>query len=697
MIHNPSKPALSIKGKTLALAVSVWLLLSAGIYANNIAVTNSKLTGQNTGGQYTMVQFDLNWENSWRTSSAPYNWDAAWVFVKYRIPVTSGGDGFWKHAWLNDAGHTASSGSNIDIGLLDPATAFNISTNPGLGAFIYRSANGTGTFTSSGVKLKWNYGANGVSDIPLGNFYLGSGGTESGSLYKYPTTNNPFNVNGEGQIPVGTATDNVYYSNTSGTSGDQAGPIPATFPKGYNSFYCMKYEITQQGYVDFLNSLTQTQATTRKYTMTGSRYTITGSAVGSYSTTNPFVACNYLSWADLAAFLDWSGLRPMNELEYEKACRGTNVPVANEYAWGTTGIAGSAYSLSNSGANNEVIASNYSLSNGNIAYPLTMSGISGPLRVGIFAGTSGNTGRVTAGSTYYGIMEMSGNLWEHLVSVGHPTGRAFNGSHGDGNLDPAGDANTSSWPGSNASGTGIRGGSFGSDAVELQVSTRSYAANPINTHGSDIGGRGVRSCAFTCGSSIIINHTSGTVAPVTKTVTYGTVTNIPGETSKCWITSNLGADRQATAVNDATEASAGWYWQFNRKQGYKHDGTTRTPNSTWINPIDEDLNWEPANDPCTLELGSGWRIPTNTEWTNVDASGGWTNSDGPWNSLLKLHPAGKLNLSDGFLYNRGTWGEYWSGTQSGINFGWRLVFGTFCTVADSQKWYGFTLRCIKDQ
>ncbi len=86
------------------------------------------------------------------------------------------------------------------------------------------------------------------------------------------------------------------------------------------------------------------------------------------------------------------------------------------------------------------------------------------------------------------------------------------------------------------------------------------------------------SACFSCGASTItINHAAGAVAPVTKTVTYGTVTNIPGETSKCWITSNLGADHQASAVSDATEASAGWYWQFNRKQGYKHDGTTKRP------------------------------------------------------------------------------------------------------------------------
>ncbi|MCX6287191.1 MAG: hypothetical protein NTY96_08750 [Bacteroidetes bacterium] len=710
MIHNPSKPSLSIQSKTFALAVTIWLLLNTSAYANNVTVTNSKLTGQNTSGQYTMVQFDISWENSWRTASAPNNWDAAWVFVKYRIPVASGGDGLWKHAWLNDIGHTVPTGSTIDIGLLDPSTAFNSSANPGMGAFIYRGANGTGTYTATGIQLRWNYGSNGVSDnaivdfqvytiemvyVPQGSFYVGSGGTEYNAFYKYPTTTNPYQILNESSIIVGTETDNLYYPNTNLYGGDRGSPIPAAFPKGYNAFYSMKYEITQQGYVDFLNSLTQTQANARKYTYAGERYAITGSAAGSYSTTNPYVACNYISFADVAAYLDWSGLRPMTELEYEKACRGPVSPVANEYAWGTTGIAGSAYSISNSGANNEVISTNYSTTLGNAAYSSTTpsgGSINGPVRAGIFAGSAGNNGRVTSGASYYGIMELSGNLYERAICVGSPQGRAFGGAHGNGVLDNAGNANVANWPLSFAF---QRGGGWNNSYA--RISDRPYANSNYYLGDPHSGGRGVRSCAFTCGSSITINHTSGTVAPVTKTVTYGTVNNIPGETSKCWITSNLGADHQATAVNDATEASAGWYWQFNRKQGYKHDGTTRTPNSAWINPIDEDLNWEPANDPCTLELGGGWRIPTNTEWNNVNTSGSWTNSDGPWNSFLKLHPAGKLNLSDGLLYNRGTWGEYWSGTQSGTNFGWRLVFGTFCTVANSQKWYGFTLRCIKDQ
>jgi len=53
------------------------MALAGSAAANNIRVTNTKLTGQNTAGGYTLVQFDLSWENSWCSSSAPNSWDAA--------------------------------------------------------------------------------------------------------------------------------------------------------------------------------------------------------------------------------------------------------------------------------------------------------------------------------------------------------------------------------------------------------------------------------------------------------------------------------------------------------------------------------------------------------------------------------------------------------------------------------------------
>jgi hypothetical protein len=201
---------------------------------------------------------------------------------------------------------------------------------------------------------------------------------------------------------------------------------------------------------------------------------------------------------------------------------------------------------------------------------------------------------------------------------------------------------------------------------------------------------------FTCGSFITISHVAGEVAPVEKTTIYGTVSNIPGETSKCWITSNLGADHQATAVSDATEPSAGWYWQFNRKQGYKHDGSTVTPSWT-ITSINETSDWITANDPCSIELGPTWRIPTHTEWYNVDNTGGWTNWNGPWGSDLKLHAAGDLNYGGGSLYSRGSDGYYWSSTRGVETEGWYISFNSsFILISVASKAYGFSVRCVRD-
>jgi formylglycine-generating enzyme required for sulfatase activity len=481
------------------------MIASYGAFANNISVSNFSITGQNAQSHYAMLKFDISWENSWRTSSAPNNWDAAWIFIKYRV----NGTGEWQHTWLNNTGHLNPAGSSIETGLLKPDSAFNQTTNPGLGVFIYRDADGTGTFSKNGVQLRWNYEANGVPDaanidirvfaieqvyVPQGSFYVGTGEPEYGTFYKYPTTTNAYYITSENQITVGTSANNLHYNNNYGGSGDQQGPIPAGFPKGYNAFYCMKYEISQQEYVDFLNSLTQSQANSRKYTANDYRYTITGNTVGSYATSNPYVACNYLNWADLSAYLDWCGLRPMTELEFGKSCRGTLPSVPDEYVWGTTSIASSPYTLSDSGMMNENIATNYSTTLGNAAYGSTipLSGsINGPVRVGIFAANSLNTGRVSSGATYYGIMEMSGNLMERPVSVGNTAGRQFTGLHGNGLLTAAGNADVFNWPDNNGLGACFRGGDRYFASVNLRVSYRLYGAT-VNYYRDLLGGRGIR-------------------------------------------------------------------------------------------------------------------------------------------------------------------------------------------------------------
>ena len=225
-----------------------------------------------------------------------------------------------------------------------------------------------------------------------------------------------------------------------------------------------------------------------------------------------------------------------------------------------------------------------------------------------------------------------------------------------------------------------------------------WVSIPVGSNGQVLTlNNGVPAWTNQCGISVTINHIAGAVAPVSKSVTYGTTTNIPGEPSKCWITSNLGADHQAVSVDDATEASAGWYWQFNRKQGYKHDGTTRTPNTAWVNSISENSDWVAANDPCTIELGGTWRVPTYAEWANVDASGNWTTWNGPWSSGLKLHAAGFLDNSNGSQYNCGLNGHYWSCTQVDAAMGWVQLFTSGSSLMFSNnKAYGFSVRCIRD-
>jgi uncharacterized protein (TIGR02145 family) len=203
-------------------------------------------------------------------------------------------------------------------------------------------------------------------------------------------------------------------------------------------------------------------------------------------------------------------------------------------------------------------------------------------------------------------------------------------------------------------------------------------------------------CSFSCGQSLYVNHSAGQIAPVTKTTSYPTVTNLPGEPSKCWMASNLGSSRQAASQSDNTEASAGWYWQFNKKQGFKHDGAILTPSWT-ITGIFENSNWTPANDPCALELGTPWRIPTYAEFNNLNNGGLWINWNDPWNSPLKLHAAGCLGYTAGSLYSRGSSGYYWTTEQNGNSNAWGYCAyngGSLMNVYS--KAYGFPLRCVRE-
>ncbi len=122
----------------------------------------------------------------------------------------------------------------------------------------------------------------------------------------------------------------------------------------------------------------------------------------------------------------------------------------------------------------------------------TVGSIGGPVRVGIFAANGLNSGRVSAGASYWGIMELSGNLWERPVTIGNATGRAFTGKNGDGLLASNGNANVATWPGTDAVGAGWRGGSWNENYYHQEVSYRYYAAATDASRDASSGCRAVR-------------------------------------------------------------------------------------------------------------------------------------------------------------------------------------------------------------
>jgi formylglycine-generating enzyme required for sulfatase activity len=197
------------------------------------------------------------------------------------------------------------------------------------------------------------------------------------------------------------------------------------------------------------------------------------------------VAMNLLSWTDLTAYLDWAGLRPMSELEYEKAARGPLTPVSGEYAWGSTSIT-QATSISNGG-----VGSERGQSGSNCTYGSHIN-VQGPLRIGSFS--KGANTRVASGGGFYGVMELSGNVWERSVTVGRSAGRSFEGRyHGNGILNNSGDPDVTSWPGTSAVGSGFRGGGWDYNVTVMTLSRRTEVANTSTVRGYDYGGRGVRS------------------------------------------------------------------------------------------------------------------------------------------------------------------------------------------------------------
>ncbi len=493
--------------------------------ANNINIQRVSLRDTNRVARTVVIKINISWDNSWRDS---INWDAAWVFFKYKKINDSAWK--WKHGNFSTTGNFPGI-SNAPLKIVVPPDT--------KGAFLYRSGNGEGNIKSDSVCFTWNYGNDGFTNIdsvelrffatemvyvPEGNFSIGDGnGKEksSNSFQNKYAENNYVTISRNWSPLINTFVNNTYYGNDdvtvykdgiriSGNDGidinnDKIADNP-NYPVGYKAFYSMKYEVTQGQYADFLNTLCLKDSNYNFYIDTNVnkklnaklkvayqsldpyftyspvekyRHTIVFDSVNvKFTVSRPDRAIGNVYQDHVLAFSDWAGLRPMSELEFEKAARGPLPPyyrsynnnnnnnnynygdsttiswTGGEYAWGndttvrriTNMNLNLKFTLSGIENGTEVF-SNYNILR-RYYNPITNNGMnqyaveggdggSGPLRVGIFANDTSS--RISSGASYYGIMDMSKNVAEYVISLGSAGSRNFSSLvHGDGILNAQG-------------------------------------------------------------------------------------------------------------------------------------------------------------------------------------------------------------------------------------------------------------------
>lgn len=488
------------------------LVFLAGLMLN---ANNLQISGIGVDQNTKTVSFTISWNNSWYVSTAPNNWDAVWIFVKFRNCAASAATPY-THGLLStmSADHT--------LGGLDAMTSVDWDGTAGStqsivqgvtldysdGIMLRRSTIGQGTTTANVVLKVSNMPAAGTDIslnvygiemvyVPTADFYIGDGdGSGNGSTSRFLSASNnnsiPFNVTASNETGLTT-----FYYMTGPTS---ISNVPASWPKGNYGFYTMKDEITQGMYAEFLNTIGGPAASARYPGNFGTNRNMLTAVGGVYSSTRPDRAQNYLSWPDVAAFLDWACLRPMTEMEYEKSSRANSgYYLTNEYAWGSTSIsAGTTFNAPALENGAETFNSGNAIY-GNNTYTNGDAG-SGPARAGVFA--TATSDREAAGASAGGILDLSGNIREVVIAL-HSTGatNVYKRIWGNGSLDASGNHDATSWPsaGVTVAGStttnlvGHRGGCWYDVANYLRVSDRYFIYNSPNIgRNSYNGGRGVR-------------------------------------------------------------------------------------------------------------------------------------------------------------------------------------------------------------
>lgn len=388
---------------------------------NYMLIENVTVTGINTALGTAQVQFDINWGNSWKDS---INWDAAWVFIKYKNT-----EGEWKHAKINAIGYDHGQGTS---NIIQP-------TSDKMGAFVRMADYGQTNFSVDGMQLQWNFSLDGLSNVsnmeiklfaiemvynPIGSFSFcdGQAYKPKGLDFNYSVINERMSpsINCQTQFwdysdPNYLDTNTIRIKGNAGidTNNDNIIDNP-NYPTGYFPYYAFKFELTDQQYSDFLNCLNEAQKVNLEVLGGTSSLNLSNGKYYASSPNRAFSGTYGISKAMLMAYADWSGLRPISVLEFSKSLWGPSKPYLSS--------PGIAYS-----------------SNGNWNIPKDVG--SGSRHY------NGVNSFQYGGSGYFGMKDMMCSLQEPCVSISSEDFSIL--IHGNGEIDDSGNSDIQSWQSSN--------------------------------------------------------------------------------------------------------------------------------------------------------------------------------------------------------------------------------------------------------
>jgi uncharacterized protein (TIGR02145 family) len=261
-------------------------------------------------------------------------------------------------------------------------------------------------------------------------------------------------------------------------------------------------------------------------------------------------------------------------------------------------------------------------------------------------------------------------------------------------------------------GSGL--GSYTSTLTGLVAGATYYVrAYAINSAGTAYGNQ-VQFTAAGGGGGIVSNPGAGVTF---GGYTYATVVLGNGQE---WMAENLRTTTYANGdpIPNVTDGNA---WIQLTTGAWAHYEN----NASYENPYGKLYNWYAVADPRNV-CPAGWHVPTDAEWNTLvgyldptyypNANGSqsvtaggkmksmgmqyWILNEGATNeSGFSGLPGGGRNLDNGNFYSLGSYGYWWSASESGAEFAWfRYLTNDDAVIGRGSIYdrYGFSVRCLRD-